>query len=309
MTDVSSENMRILIADDDAVTRLWLESIVQSWGYQVLRAEDGDVAWQLLQQDDAPDLILLDWLMPGLDGIEVCRRLKAHAAKRFSYVIMLTSRSSTGDIVEALDAGADDLIGKPFEPAEFQVRLRAGVRILGLQRELQEKASHDDLTGLLSRRLLMDMALRKFENARRDAAPTALLLLDIDLFKQINDSHGHQCGDEVLREVGRRIQETVRMGDIAGRYGGEEFMIVLPQCETTIAAEIAERLRAIIAVPMAIKDGELNVTASIGVASLTQHTLDLTDWIAQADTALYRAKKAGRNRVENTFSAGATALE
>lgn len=299
------EGMRVLIADDDAVTRLWLESIVQSWGYQVLLAENGDAAWHLLQQDDAPDLVLLDWLMPGLDGIEVCRRLKADAAKRFSYVIMLTSRSSTGDIVEALDAGADDLIGKPFEPAEFQVRLRAGARILKLQHELQERASHDELTGLLSRRLLMDMALRKFEGARRDHVPTALLLLDVDLFKQINDSRGHQCGDEVLREVGRRIQETVRLGDVAGRYGGEEFMIVLPQCNLAAAAEIAERLRAAIAMPVAFGDSEINITASIGIAALTPYILDLSDWIAQADHALHRAKQGGRNRVEQAVEARA----
>ncbi len=297
--------MKVLIAEDDAVTRLWLESILRNWGYEVQLTENGDAAWHLLQQEDAPDLVLLDWLMPGLDGIEVCRRLKAHADKRFSYVIMLTSRSSTEDIVEALDAGADDLIGKPFEPAEFQVRLRAGARIISLQHELQEKASHDELTGLLSRRLLMDMSLRKFENARRDDVPTSLLLLDVDLFKQINDIHGHQCGDELLRQVGRRIQETVRIGDVAGRYGGEEFMIVLPQCAPAIAADIAERLRAAIAVPISYNDSELNITASIGIASLTQHTLDLSDWIAQADSALYRAKHGGRDRVEIACSESA----
>jgi diguanylate cyclase (GGDEF)-like protein len=290
--------VKILIADDDAVTRLWLESILQGWGYQTVTANSGAAAWELLQEQGAPDLVLLDWLMPDMDGIEVCRRLKADADKRFSYVIMLTSRSSTDDIVEALDAGADDLIGKPFEPAELQVRLRVGKRILHLQRELQLKASHDDLTGLLNRRLLMEMALREFESARRGELSISLLLLDIDLFKQINDHLGHQSGDDVLCEVGRRIQETVRLGDIAGRYGGEEFMIILPKCGLTAATEIAQRLRAVLAQPIVANAQELKITASVGIAALTQETLDLADWIARADRALYRAKARGRDRFE-----------
>lgn len=290
--------MKVLIADDDTATRLWLETIVQSWGYEAVTADSGDAAWQLLQADDAPPLVLLDWLMPGIDGIEICRRLKADADKRFSYVVMLTSRSSTSDIVEALNAGADDLVGKPFEPAEMQVRLRVGARILHLQQELQAKASHDELTGLLNRRLLMEMALRKFENARRGDVPTAALLLDIDFFKSINDNHGHQAGDRVLREIGRRVQDTIRIGDLAGRYGGEEFLVVLPQCDVTHAVETAERLRTAIAVPMLFGDREFSVTASIGVAALDQNTLDLADWIAQADRALYGAKQRGRDCVE-----------
>ncbi len=290
--------MKVLIADDDAVTRLWLESILQGWGYETVTADNGDAAWHVLGQPDAPELVLLDWLMPGLDGIDVCRRIKEDPEKRFNYVIMLTSRSSTEDIVAALDAGADDLIGKPFEPDEFRVRLRAAARILTLQHELQVKASHDELTGLLSRRLLMELALRRFEEARRADVPTSLLLLDLDFFKQVNDQHGHQCGDAVLRETGRRIQETIRLGDLAGRYGGEEFMVLLPRCDQATAAEAAERLRAALAEPMQFDELTLNMTASIGVATLGTETLDLTDWIARADRALYRAKDGGRNRVE-----------
>lgn len=296
--------MKVLVADDDVVTRLWLESILQSWGYEVMLASNGDEAWHCLQQKDSPDLILLDWLMPGMDGVEVCRRVKAMPHNRFSYIIMLTSRSSTSDIVEALEAGADDLVGKPFEPEEMKVRLRVGERILSLQHQLLIKASHDELTGLMNRRVLMDMGQREFGNARRGTTNVSLLLLDVDHFKQVNDTYGHPAGDEVLREVARRLQDTLRVGDIVGRYGGEEFMILLPRCDLHIAKVVAERLRAAIAVPMQLGAHELPVTISIGVAELSVPTLDLGHWISRADQALYRAKGLGRNRVEIASDAG-----
>lgn len=291
--------MKILIAEDEELMRLWLETVLGMWGYECISYTDGEQAWRVLQQPDAPQLAIIDWEMPKLDGIEVCRRVRADPDLRYTYIIMLTGKSETADIVEALQAGADDFIVKPCHPEELKVRLRAGSRIVQLQEELLLKASHDQLTGIFNRGMLMEMAARELDRTTRTKAPLSLLLLDIDFFKHINDRYGHQAGDAVLRETALCIKSDLRGIDIAGRYGGEEFMVVLPHCDTQAAFHVAERLRTKLTAHSILYSGTaLKITVSIGVASGTAPAVGLEDLFREADRALYRAKNAGRNRVE-----------
>ncbi len=296
--------MKVLIAEDEDVSRLWLESVLAAWGYDVITALDGNEAWHILQQHDAPRLAIIDWQMPGMDGPEICRKLKAELPNHFCYTIMLTSKSSSTDLIEALQAGAEEFISKPFNPEELRVRIRAGARIVELQQQLLERASHDHLTGVFNRWMLMEMAQREFDRCIRDEIPVSLLLLDIDHFKDINDSYGHPTGDAVLTVIANRIKDAIRTIDVLGRYGGEEFMLMLPQCAVKTAKSVAERIRNSLSINPIVTSGHtLTVTASVGVSSISgRHPKgqinDLPTLIKRADEALYRAKRGGRNRVE-----------
>lgn len=292
---------RILVAEDDPLSRMWLQTVLESWQYEVVAVTNGDEAIHMMDGDDAPQLVLLDWLMPGMDGIDVCRRLKSDPQGRFCYILMLTSRSGTADIVEALNAGADDFISKPFEPEELRVRLRVGERILRLQQELLRRASHDDLTGLFSRRTLMEAAQREVELAQRNGTALSVVLIDMDHFKAINDSYGHQAGDAVLRECANRLRQELRSTDIIGRYGGEEMMALLPGSDLPAARNVAENLRNALAQPVYYEGQWIPVSASLGVSALSSQPNQLTTCIQKADDAMYRAKAAGRNRVEVNF--------
>jgi two-component system cell cycle response regulator len=296
----AESELHVLVAEDEAVSRLLLTGLLESWGYRVSIARDGDEAWQILQSPDWPLLAVLDWVMPGMDGIDICRRLRADPHRRHAYVIMITSNDATSDLVTALEAGADDFVAKPFDVDELRVRLRAGQRIVDLQRELHRKASHDDLTGMFNRRMVVEMLAREHARALREKGCLSVGMLDIDYFKPVNDSFGHHAGDAVLQEVARRINASVREIDITGRYGGEEFLLVLPGCDATAAAVIAERVRSLIsATPMTALEHEIHVTASIGVVTSTSPPgADPQTLIADADRALYRAKARGRNRVD-----------
>jgi two-component system, cell cycle response regulator len=296
----AESELHVLIAEDEAVSRLLLKRTLESWGYRVSVARDGNEAWQILQSPESPLLAVLDWVMPGMEGIDICRKLKADPQRRHAYVIMITTNNATSDIVTALEAGADDFVAKPFDAEELRVRLRAGQRIVDLQRELHRKASHDDLTGMFNRRMVVEMLAREHARAIREKSVLSVGLLDIDYFKRVNDSFGHHAGDAVLQEVARRIRASVRKIDISGRYGGEEFLFVLPGCDAKTAAVIAERVRLmILATPMAASEHQIHVTASIGVATSTRPPgVDPQTLIADADRALYRAKALGRNRVD-----------
>jgi diguanylate cyclase (GGDEF)-like protein len=292
--------MKVLIADDDEISLMWLENLLTTWGYEVVTLNNGLKAFAALSQDHEAQLAIIDWMMPGLDGIEICRRIKNDPRLRYHYLIMLTGKSDTKDIVEALQTGADDFIVKPFQPEELQVRLRAGARIIELQKELVMRASHDELTGILNRRLLMDLALREVERARRSNSVMSLLMLDLDEFKNVNDQFGHLAGDAVLKEVAGRIQLGLRAMDIFGRYGGEEFMVLLPSSNTDIARIVADHLRLLVCEqPVMFEDKAISVSISIGLAALSfDHKMSLHELIGNADEALYQAKKMGRNRVE-----------
>ena len=294
--------MKILIADDDPVSLLYLEDALQDWGYQVIAVPDGRSAHNILRGPDAPLLAILDWMMPGMDGIDLCRMIRSSGHDRYTYVIMLTSCTETAFIVEAMTAGADDFISKPFHIEELEVRVRAGKRICELEQQLRLRATHDALTGIYNRGAIIDILQRELARHQRDGAGLAVLFADLDHFKRINDEYGHLAGDAVLCEVSRRIALTLREYDCLGRYGGEELMAVLPACDGAGALEVAERVRKTVCTEAIVHDGgAIAVSVSIGVAVLTgqggQHGATVKHLIQRADLALYAAKNGGRNRV------------
>src|SRR5919108_402165 len=228
--------MKILIADDEPNVRKLLHSIVTRLGYEVEAVNDGTAAWTALQGPDAPQLAILDWLMPGMSGLEVCRRVRQRSHVPYVYIILLTAMSTLDDLVVGMEAGADDYIVKPFHAEQLGVRLRAGQRILDLQQELltaqralEIRAMHDGLTGLLSHAAILERLTEELNRAEREVASVGVILLDLDHFKRINDTYGHMVGDQVLKESARRMTLAVRSYDMIGRYGGDEFLIIAPR--------------------------------------------------------------------------------
>ena len=306
---------RVLAAEDNPIFQSMLRNLLKRWGYEPVIARDGKEALRILQSEDAPRLAVLDWMMPGTDGVEVCRQVRAANREPYIYILLLTSRADSQDLVDGMDAGADDYLTKPFKAPELRVRLRAGCRILDLQAELlharealREQATHDGLTLLFNRTAIMEVLGNEIARAERERQPLALLMVDLDRFKHINDTYGHLDGDAVLREAARRMKAAGRCYDSIGRYGGEEFLIVLPGCNAADAHAQAERVRESLAsFPFAAGSGALDVTCSIGVScvGVSRATHAGADTlIHQADEALYRAKSQGRNRV---VTAGVTA--
>jgi diguanylate cyclase (GGDEF)-like protein len=298
--------MRILIAEDDPVTRRALEAALTKAGYQVLTACDGAGAWEILQGLEAPRLAILDWMMPGMDGPQVCREVRKRNDRTYVYLILLTSRDRKQDVIEGLEAGADDYLTKPFDAFELKARLNVGRRILGLQgqllevcEELRRRASMDPLTGVYNRGAILELLEQEWARARREEIPLGILMADLDHFKHINDAHGHPAGDAVLREVTRRLRAVLRAYDAVGRYGGEEFLIIMPRCRAEHIVGLAERLRESIAAgPVCVGPNSIPVTVSLGVSVSENGTGDSLQQLLQAaDAALYRAKYEGRNRV------------
>ncbi|MGA2196903.1 MAG: diguanylate cyclase [Bryobacteraceae bacterium] len=298
--------MKVLAAEDNPVSQSMLRAMLTRWGYEAVIARDGNEAWQTLEAGDGPRLAVLDWMMPGLDGVEVCRRVRAVAREPYVYMILLTARSASQDLVEGMDAGADDYLTKPFEPQELRVRLRAGRRVLDLQQQLlaarealREQATHDYLTGLLNHGAILETLRNELARGSREQQPVALLMADLDRFKSINDTHGHQGGDTVLREAAHRMKSAIRRYDALGRYGGEEFLFVLPGCQDAGAFAQAERIRETVAAePFAAGNRAFPVTCSIGVSYRALPDLeDAAVLVREADMALYRAKNLGRNQV------------
>jgi len=298
--------MKILVADDDAMSRRLLQKTLERAGYEVVAVENGRLAEEELCRADGPRMALLDWEMPEVDGLGVCRAVRAHRDKTYVYMVLLTSKETSDDKVEGLRSGADDYLTKPFHPEELKARLRTGQRILHLEDRLVEareemrfKATHDALTGLWNRGVITDLLNRELARAQREHKSTALLLCDIDHFKNINDTYGHPVGDEVLREVARRLLASVRSYDFVGRYGGEEFLIVLNNCDPASALGRAEQVRAAIANREVITDrGPIALTMSVGLLRTTDFgELRAEIHLAEVDAALYAAKTAGRNCV------------
>ena len=298
--------IKVLAAEDNPVFQSMLANLLSKWGYQPLLARDGNQAWEALQQPDGPQLAILDWMMPGLNGVEICRGVRAAGREPYVYILMLTSRSDSHDLIEGMDAGADDYLTKPFRAHELRVRLRAGRRILELQQQLlaarealRKQATHDCLTGLLNRGGILGELRRELARAARENHPISVLMVDLDCFKQVNDTYGHAAGDLVLREAARRMLEAARSYDSVGRYGGEEFLVVLPGCDGESAVGQAERIReSFAAAPFAAGAEEIPLTCSIGVGSRAHPCEADSDVVlCEADEALYRAKAHGRNRV------------
>jgi diguanylate cyclase (GGDEF)-like protein len=242
--------------------------------------------------------------MPELDGVDVCRRARAASTPSPPYIILLTARSAKEDIVTGLDAGADDFLTKPFHREELRARVEVGRRFVKLNAELIESrerlrvlALTDTLTGIMNRRAVLETLLRETSRAGRDGDSLAVGMLDIDFFKRVNDTVGHAAGDEVLKEVAQRSLDALRVSDSLGRFGGEEFLLILPDANAKLAGPVLERVRrAVSASPIAAGNSRLEVTVSIGGAVWTGQSID--ELIRQADDALYTAKARGRNRVE-----------
>lgn len=300
-------SMRVLIADDDIISRAVVKALLLKWGYEVLEAEDGNQAWDILREKDSPHLVLLDWMMPGIDGLELCKRLRQSGDNTYHYIILLTGRDSKKDIIGGLNAGADDYITKPFMPEELEMRLRVGRRILDLQQSLKEalevqryQAQHDLLTGILNHAEILNILEKELDRARRQNSNLAIIMGDLDHFKKVNDTYGHVAGDAVLVEVAARMKNNIRLYDSAGRYGGEEFLLVLPGCNTEEAIIIANRiLESIGKEPVMFNNTPIVVTISLGVAvNWLGEKTTTTELVQLADTALYKAKQNGRNRVE-----------
>jgi len=299
--------VKLLVADDSKVSRVMLSAITKQWGYEVLLAEDGEQAWQIMQQDDAPKLLLLDWEMPKMNGIEVCERVIAKDPENPAYIVLLTSRTSSDDIVEGLSKGASDYLSKPFDSAELKVRLQVGKRMIEMQQklnttlqELTKLASHDALTGLLNRRAIMEALPKEFKRIERQEQVLCIGMCDIDHFKQVNDSYGHLVGDEVLKEVTQRIKDALRDHDLLGRYGGEEFLVITSVDNTKSAIIAYQRIcQAVSTLPIEIDKLSISITVSCGVTSYSpgNDKQDIAKLIARADEALYQAKDAGRNQV------------
>ena len=299
--------MKVLIADDEAVTLRLLESSLRRWDYDPIVARDGLEAAQILLAPDAPKLAIVDWMMPGLDGTQICLDIRRNKPEPYTYILLLTGKHSREDIVRGLDARADDYVTKPFDPAELKVRLRTGKRILFLMEQLiearealRDQATHDRLTGLWNRAGILDILSSELSRSQRQRAPIAIAMGDLDSFKLINDTYGHGTGDEVLRHVSKTMRDSVRRYDSVGRFGGEEFLIVLPGCDRANAMGHAERLRESVSrIIVETPIGSVRPTLSLGVAS--SDCLNVTEaagLIEAADAALYRAKRGGRNRVD-----------
>jgi two-component system cell cycle response regulator len=269
--------------------------------------DDGLKALQAARAPDAPHLLMLDWVMPGMQGPDVCRQLRQDPGERYRYIMLLTAKDNKADIIAGLEAGADDYLTKPFDTHELLARVRVGTRMLKLQESLllaQEKlrfqATHDPLTGVWNRGALFDLLRGEVERAQRKATGISLLMLDVDHFKRINDSFGHPVGDLVLQEVARRLLASMRSYDIVGRYGGEEFLVVASDLEQESPLEFGERLRrTVFSAPVETPSAAVSVSVSIGVTSAQpglQYSIE--DLIHASDSALYTAKNNGRNRVE-----------
>jgi len=297
--------LKVLIADDSLLSRRILEAFLAKREYKAVSTNNGEEALRLLTQEGAPRLAILDWMMPGIEGPQICRRVREESGdKPYVYILLLTARTERADLLKGLEAGADDYIAKPFDPPELHARLRVGRRILDLQdkllaasEELRFRASHDTLTGISNRAAILEILRREMSRQQREGSSFGIILVDVDHFKKVNDLHGHLWGDAVLQEAANIMQASLRPYDVVGRYGGEEFLIVVPHSNAASALGVAERIRkAISASVISAPKGQIRVTASFGIATIEgAHRVDMQQLLQMADDALYRAKQMGRN--------------
>ncbi len=290
---------RILVIDDNKFNVKLLTEILTDEGYTVYSEYSGE---SILEKCNLyqPDAILLDIMMPGIDGFEVCRILKEDSKTYNIPVIMVTAKTDPQDLKYAFELGAFDYIKKPIDESEVLARLESAIRFTQRQRQLEDLAMKDGLTSLYNHRLIVELFYKEFEKATRNKQPIAFMMLDLDHFKEVNDTFGHQVGDQVLRDFALILMENSRSSDLIGRYGGEEFSIALPNVKKEDAHIICERIRfAVENFTHLISQAKLFVTVSIGVCvHYPDSPATPQDVIAEADKALYLAKSGGRNRTE-----------
>ena len=292
--------MKILIAEDQPASALLLRRLLERLGHEVIVAGDGVEAWRAIESTRFP-IIISDWVMPGLDGLDICRLVRARSHGPYSYLILLTSKEGREERLEGLSAGADDFLVKPPHADELAVRLEIARRILAVQDELErrnrslaDQAHSDELTGVANRRRFREILEVDFKVATEGSLPLSLVMIDVDRFKSYNDTFGHPSGDDLLRRFAATVRDEVRkVGELA-RYGGEEFAVLLPDTHRRAATDFAERLRATVAAT----DWPLHpITASFGVATTGPGTDRPDLLVGHADQALYRSKRNGRNQV------------
>jgi two-component system, cell cycle response regulator len=292
----------LIVADDSLTSRIAIQRLLKNLEFDIRIASEGLQAWQLLQADDVPTVAILDWMMPGIEGVELCRRIRQLSRQHYTYIILLTGKSSRQDVIAGLQAGADDYMTKPFDAQQLYARLLVAERIIRFQEELvaarevlRNQAKHDYLTRALNRAGIMEVLEQQMARSRRTGEPFSVILGDIDHFKQVNDRFGHLTGDDVLAEVASRIRSCTRSYDSVGRYGGEEFLVIAPGCDEDGAFQVAEKIRIALAqAPFSAQHGQLTVTMSLGVRARDAET-SIEAMLLSADSALYRAKESGRN--------------
>ncbi|HET9407959.1 MAG TPA: diguanylate cyclase [Candidatus Sulfotelmatobacter sp.] len=293
--------MKILLVEDSVMERYKVGAFLKDWGLEHEAVGSGTEAIKALEGTNPPNLVLLDWLLPGADGIDVCRRVRKLGANgEYIYVIMLTAKKEKQDLLTAMEAGADDYLSKPVDPSELRSRIMVGKRILELQQSLRFAATHDFLTNLLNRSEILAALEREFSRSGREEKPAAIILADLDHFKRVNDTLGHAAGDEVLKEVAKRLKVDLRAYDVVGRYGGEEFLVILPGCDLANGVRRADTIRARVGKdPIQTPYGSVSITVSMGVTVTSPLlTQSVAETLREADMSLYAAKNSGRNRVE-----------
>jgi len=297
--------MKILIVEDELIFRQMVKKYLLEAGHDIVEAEDGQSAWELFQHEPF-QLVITDWVMPRLSGPELVHKIRTSGEKNYTYIIMLTAMDDKDNVVVGLESGADEYLTKPFNSKELVARVASGMRILKLEEQLmlahqqmEILAMRDGLTGLLNRRAIEEYAEAEFNLTLRKERVLSVIMLDIDHFKNINDRFGHNCGDHTLQQVAKILKEDLRIYDRIGRWGGEEFILILPDTQLMDAAKVAERVRVRTAkMEISFENGEIfSVQVSLGVASTAGQFSSLTKLIDAADQALYQAKQTGRNRV------------
>jgi diguanylate cyclase (GGDEF)-like protein len=303
-----SDNFPILIAEDDPVSRKLLEKVLIKAGNKVVSVENGQKALELFDDKFFP-IVLTDWMMPEMDGLELCRAIRKNTYPGYVFIILLTAKDSKDDIIRGLGAGADDYLTKPFSHAELVARLNTGKRVLELEKSLKDANEEirilsitDPLTGTYNRGYMTERLPQEIKRARRYSRALSIILCDIDHFKKVNDTYGHLVGDLVLKDFARCIRHSIRQDvDWTARYGGEEFLIVLPETDVNGGSVMAERLKSELSQRVTETQGKkISITASFGVVGFGPDTPDEMispeAMISKADKYLYQAKREGRNR-------------
>lgn len=306
MTDaVPSQDLQVLVVDDSPVYRKLVEHALEGGPYFLLFAKSGREALELYARY-LPGIVITDWMMPDLSGLDLCQRLRADVHRGYTYIILLTSIAEKDNVVKGLAAGADDYLTKPFDPAELMGRIGVGRRIIDLHRQidaknklLEEMAHSDPLTSLPNRRAIEEWAGRQLRGAARHGFPYWVVLADLDSFKSINDTHGHEGGDALLQKFAEILKTVIRASDICGRLGGDEFLLVITHVEAESINKTVERFREKLALQkFQLGDEQVTITASFGIAGFHgKEIVDFNTLVRRADKALYAAKRAGRNLV------------